>query len=76
VIINLVPFYPNGTYPKSKRESIVKEPKGLEVLAKGLRIVRKWLRALKTSRSDISLNNDLNNKGTLLIKVIKEVLNK
>jgi hypothetical protein len=76
VIINLVPFYPNGTCPKSKRESIVKEPKGLEVLARGLRIVYKWLRASKVSRFNISLNNNLNSKGTLLIKVIKEALNK
>jgi hypothetical protein len=76
VIIDLVPFYPNGTCPKSKRESIVKEPKGLKVLARGLRIVRKWLCALKASRSNISLNNNLDSKGTLLIKVIKEALNK
>jgi hypothetical protein len=41
VIIDLVPFYSDGTCPKLKRESIVKEPKGLEVLAGGLRIVRK-----------------------------------
>jgi hypothetical protein len=75
VIINLVPFYPNGTCPKLKRESIVKEPKGLKVLAGGLRIVYKWLCASKASRSDISLNNNLDSKGTLLIKVIKEALN-
>jgi hypothetical protein len=55
---------------------MVKEPKGLEVLAGGLRIVRKWLRTSKTSRSDISLNNNLDNKGTSLIKAIKEALNK
>jgi hypothetical protein len=76
VIINLVPFYSNRTYLKLKWESIIKEPKGLEVLAKGLNIIRKWLYALKASRSNISLNNNLNNKGTLLIKVIKEALNK
>jgi hypothetical protein len=45
-------------------------------LARGLRIVRKWLRALKASRSDISLNNNLDSEGTSLIKVIKEALNK
>jgi hypothetical protein len=41
VIINLVPFYSNRTCPKLKQESIVKKPKGLEVLARGLRIVYK-----------------------------------
>ena len=75
-IIDLVPFYPDETYSKSKRESIVKEPKGLEVLARGLRIVYKWLCVLKASRFDISLNNNLDNKGTSLIKVIKKALNK
>jgi hypothetical protein len=76
VIIDLVPFYPNRTCLKLKWESIVKEPKGLEVLARGLRIVYKWLYALKASRSNISFNNDLNSKGTSLIKAIKEALNK
>jgi hypothetical protein len=41
MIIDLVPFYSNRTCPKSKQESIVKEPKGLEVLARGLKIVYK-----------------------------------
>jgi hypothetical protein len=36
MIINLVSFYLNRTCLKLKWESIVKEPKGLEVLAKAL----------------------------------------
>jgi hypothetical protein len=55
---------------------VVKEPKGPEVLARGLNIVRKWLRKLKASKSDISLNNKYNSEGISLIRAIKEALAK
>ena len=38
-VIDLVPFYPAGTCPKSKPESVVKYPEGPEVLAGGLNVV-------------------------------------
>jgi len=39
-VIDLVPFYPEGTCLKSKKKGIVKQPDGLGVLAKGLNTVR------------------------------------
>ena len=75
-IINLVPFYSKGTCLKSKLESIVKEPKGLGVLAGGLSIVYKWLLELNVSRLDVSLNNEYNSKGASLVRAIIEAINK
>jgi hypothetical protein len=75
-IINLIPFYPKGTCLKLKLKSIVKEPKGLGVLARGLSIVYKWLLKLNISKLNVSLNNKYNNKGASLVKVIVEAINK
>jgi hypothetical protein len=75
-IINLVLFYFKRTYLKSKPESIVKELKGLRVLAKGLNIVYKWLLELNISRLDVFLNNKYNSKGASLVKAIIEAIDK
>ena len=75
-IINLVPFYPKGTCLKSKLESIIKEPKGLRVLVRGLNIIYKWLLELNISRLDVSLNNKYNSEGAFLVKAIIKAINK
>jgi hypothetical protein len=71
-IIDLVPFYPEGTCPKSKPESVVKEPEGPGVLAGGLSIVRKWLLESNVSRSDVSLNDEYDSEGASLVRAIVE----
>jgi hypothetical protein len=75
-VMDLIPFYPTGTCPKLRPESVVKEPEGPEVLAGGLNIVRKWLRESKASRSDISLNDEYDSEGISLIGAIEEALAK
>ena len=73
-IINLIPFYPKGTYLKLKPESIVKKSKGLRVLAEGLNIVYKWLLEANINRLDVSLNNKYNSKGASLVRAIIEAM--
>ena len=71
-VIDLVPFYPEGTCPKSKKEGIVKQPDGPGVLARGLNTVRNWLLESSASRSDISLDAAYDSEGRSLADAIGE----
>ena len=71
-VIDLVPFYPKGTCPKSKKEGVVKQPDGPGVLAGGLNTVRNWLLESSASRSDISLDAAYDSEGRSLADAIGE----
>ena len=73
-VIDLVPFYSEGTCLKSKKEGVVKQSDGLRVLARGLNTVRNWLLESSASRSDISLDAAYDSEGRSLVNIISEVI--
>ena len=73
-VIDLVPFYPKGTCPKSKKEGIVKQLNGPGVLARGLNTVRNWLLESSASRSDISLDAAYDSEGRSLTDAINKAI--